>query len=197
MKFWPFQNNYSFVAENATKYYVELNSRYKNRFKDEICLLATSGVLDAQNYVFASPPRINIEDIVHLAKESTNLDKSHVPIRRLISSEKATQGFFQGKKSGTDVFLDYIVHSENEFDCPDELFDFVFGIELLIFGVDTGYSSTTIREACSKEINTIEKAIVKTIKGYKVGKGIFAQSTTAFMDSKIYQSKRLNLGILG
>jgi hypothetical protein len=42
------ENNFTFIAVNTTKYYLELARGYHDRFKNEVCLLATSGVLDAQ-----------------------------------------------------------------------------------------------------------------------------------------------------
>lgn len=42
------ENNFTFIAVNTTKYYLELARGYHDRFKNEVSLLATSGVLDAQ-----------------------------------------------------------------------------------------------------------------------------------------------------
>ena len=48
MSIWPFKSNFSLVAENTTKYYMELKTRFKGRFPDDASLLATAGILDAQ-----------------------------------------------------------------------------------------------------------------------------------------------------
>lgn len=48
----PVTDNFTLIATNTTKYYLELTRDYSDRFSDEASLLATAGVLDAQNYVF-------------------------------------------------------------------------------------------------------------------------------------------------
>lgn len=46
------ESNFTLIAENTTKYYLELRKNYKDRFNDEVSLLATAGILDAQFYIF-------------------------------------------------------------------------------------------------------------------------------------------------
>ena len=41
----PFKSNYTLIAENTTKYYVELTKNHKDRFSDEASLLATAGAI--------------------------------------------------------------------------------------------------------------------------------------------------------
>lgn len=45
------ESNFVLIAVNTTKYYLELTRVYSNRFKNEVSLLATAGLLDAQNYI--------------------------------------------------------------------------------------------------------------------------------------------------
>ena len=81
--------------------------------------------------------------------------------------------------------------------CTDEVFDFVFGLELLLFKVDNKlFSPPDIEEACRRKYKTIEKAIAQTMKKYKVGQGIIARATTAFMENASLESLRNSLGIL-
>lgn len=46
-----YNNIIEMIAEFTTKYYLELSTRYKDEFKEESCLLATAGILDALPYV--------------------------------------------------------------------------------------------------------------------------------------------------
>ena len=201
MGIFPFKTNFSLIAENTTKYYMELQTRYKGRFPDHASLLATAGVLDAQNYIFPSSPKIDITDVIELARRCTAKDPNHipirVPIRKDIRFSEARKRYRRGKSSLADLF----VGSEDSTgppECTDELFDFVFRLELLLFRVDnTRFSAFHIEEACRSKHKTIEKAITGTMKKYNVGKGIFAQATTTFMDDVSLQSVRNRLRISG
>ena len=68
----PFKSNFVRIAENTAKYYLELNGKYADRFEDESSMLATAGVLDAQNYIFTDKPQIDIETLIGLAKDSVS-----------------------------------------------------------------------------------------------------------------------------
>jgi hypothetical protein len=63
------ESNFTLIAENTTKYYLELNYSHKNRISNDITLLAAAGVLDAQYYIFAYRS-ISIPEIIHMAKKA-------------------------------------------------------------------------------------------------------------------------------
>lgn len=183
MSFWPFKTNFSLIAENTTKYYTELKGRYKERFADDASLLAAAGVLDAQNYIFSSPPQIDITDIIELARECTTKDENHTPIGKDVPF---TMAEFQR-------FMDSFGPPK----CTPEVFAFVFGLELLLFKADNNkFSEYDIHQACLSKHKTIEKAITRTLKKYTVGKGVFAETTTTFMQDVSLEPLRNSLGIL-
>ena len=199
MGFWPFKSNFTLIAENTTKYYLELQSRYENRFTDNTSLLATTGVLDAQNYIFTSLPTITIEMLLILARESTTDDESHTPIREQILFEKNMQQYHDGKISSANFLSGHTTeNSSTERDeVTDALFDFVFGLEIFIFHADSpNLAPSMIIETCNSKYKTIEKAIAQTINKHKVGTGIYAKATTNFMESPKFQAIRQTLGII-
>jgi len=69
------ENNFVLIATNTTKYYLELTRNYSYRFHDEASLLATAGLLDAQNYVFIDEPQISPSEILDMAQKSALLGK--------------------------------------------------------------------------------------------------------------------------
>jgi len=195
MSFWPLKTNFSLIAENTTKYYMELKGRYKERFADDASLLAAAGVLDAQNYIFPSPPKIDITDVMELARKCTAKDEDYIPMRKLIQYSDNTRRYRDHKSSIADLLS--FEYSEGPPECTDEVFDFVFGLELLLFEVDNKrFSPQAIEEACRSKYKTIEKAITQTMKKYKVGQGILARATTAFMENSSLEPLRNRLGIL-
>ena len=195
MSIWPFKTNFSLIAENTTKYYMELKSRYKERFTDDASLLAAAGILDAQNYIFPSPPQIDIIDVIELARKCTAKDEDYIPMRKLIQYSENTQRYRDRKSSIADLLS--FEYSEGPPECTDEVFDFVFGLELLLFKVDNKkFSPHAIEEACRSKYKTIEKAITQTMKKYKVGRGMLARATTAFMENPSLEPLRNSLGIL-
>ncbi|MBA7635325.1 hypothetical protein ES703_42926 [subsurface metagenome] len=68
------ESNFTLIAENTTKYYLELTKNYKNRFNNEASLLATAGILDAQFYVFVDQT-INPSEIIDIAKKAVSSKK--------------------------------------------------------------------------------------------------------------------------
>jgi len=195
MSFWPLKINFSLIAENTTKYYMELKGLYKERFADDASLLAAAGVLDAQNYIFPSPPKIDITDVMELARKCTAKDEDYIPMRKLIQYSDNTRRYRDHKSSIADLLS--FEYSEGPPECTDEVFDFVFGLELLLFEVDNKrFSPQAIEEACRSKYKTIEKAITQTMKKYKVGQGILARATTAFMENSSLEPLRNRLGIL-
>jgi hypothetical protein len=195
MSFWPLKTNFSLIAENTTKYYMELKGRYKERFADDASLLAAAGVLDAQNYIFPSPPKIDITDVMELARKCTAKDEDYIPMRKLIQYSDNTRRYRDHKSSIADLLS--FEYSGGSSECTDEVFDFVFGLELFLFEVDNKrFSPQAIEEACRSKYKTIEKAITQTMKKYKVGQGILARATTAFMENSSLEPLRNRLGIL-
>jgi len=195
MSFWPLKTNFSLIAENTTKYYMELKGRYKERFADDASLLAAAGVLDAQNDIFPSPPKIDITDVMELARKCTAKDEDYIPMRKLIQYSDNTRRYRDHKSSIADLLS--FEYSEGPPECTDEVFDFVFGLELLLFEVDNKrFSPQAIEEACRSKYKTIEKAITQTMKKYKVGQGILARATTAFIENSSLEPLRNRLGIL-
>jgi hypothetical protein len=195
MSIWPFKTNFSLIAENTTKYYMELKTRYSGRFPDDASLLATAGVLDAQNYIFPSPPQIDIVDVIELARKSTTKDEGYIPMRKLIQYSAHLQRYREHKSSVAGLLS--FEYSEGSPECTDEVFDFIFGLELLLFKVDNQrFSPHAIEEACRSKYKTIEKAIMQTMKKYKVGRGMLARATTAFMENPSLEPLKNSLGIL-
>ncbi|MBU4293915.1 MAG: zinc ribbon domain-containing protein [Actinobacteria bacterium] len=68
------ESNFTLIAENTTKYYLELTKNYKNRFNNEVFLLATAGILDAQFYIFMDKT-INPAEIIDIAKKAVSSGK--------------------------------------------------------------------------------------------------------------------------
>jgi len=66
------ENNFILIATNTTKYYLELTRNYSDRFSDEASLLATAGLLDAQNYVFIEQT-VNPSEMLDMAQRSALL----------------------------------------------------------------------------------------------------------------------------
>jgi hypothetical protein len=72
----------------------------------------------------------------------------------------------------------------------------VFGLEVMIFSADSPkLPPSLIEEVCCDKYNTIEKAIAQTFKRYRVGVGLVAKATTAFMELPRFQLIRQKLGI--
>jgi hypothetical protein len=60
-------SNFTLIASMTTKYYIELEKLHGHRFPDEISLLATAGILDANVYVFVTQ-KIKPEQIIAIAR---------------------------------------------------------------------------------------------------------------------------------
>jgi len=94
------ENNWTLIAMNTTKYYLELTRSYHDSFKNEVCLLAAAGVLDAISYV---------------------MEQTITPSEVFEMAERAAP-------SGEDALLDFIIsleikifslHSPSDFDVSD------------------------------------------------------------------------------
>ena len=184
MGFLFFKSNFTLIAENTTKYYLELQSRYENRFTDNTSLLGTAGALDAQNYIFVEHS-IEIDTIIDMAKKALSREG-----KELNEYKKAK---VRATMSSLDDFVNYL-SKEDELE-QNPLFNFVFNLEVAIFSIDSPYfSNYDIELACFKKANAISNAIQKTMEKYVSG-GRFASVTSAFMKSPEFQQVRKELGI--
>lgn len=61
-------SNFELIAENTTKFYMELSSEHAHRFTSEASLLATAGVLDAIRYI--QEELLHASEIAHIAQAS-------------------------------------------------------------------------------------------------------------------------------
>jgi len=75
------ESNSTFIAENTTKYYLELSKNYSDRFGSDASLLATAGILDAQGYIFIQQ-KINPQEIINMA--STSIETKNDPLVEFI-----------------------------------------------------------------------------------------------------------------
>ncbi len=185
-----FKSNFTRIAENTTKYYLELTRNYSNRFDDEVTLLTTTGVLDAQTYVFVEGS-IDLETIAHIAKQVVSKEELEPT-----SYQKMTSQAFL-KKFQTKSAIDKIVSSSEEKDEleKDTLFNFIFSLEVEIFTVDCPeVSRPAIELACYEKADTLLKAINRMKKRYK-GEKLFTLATINLMDSPQFETIRKQLGI--
>ncbi|MFC1860254.1 hypothetical protein ACFLYC_01615 [Chloroflexota bacterium] len=184
------KSNYALIAENTTKYYLELTRNYRNRFDDEVTLLTTAGVLDAQTYVF-SEGSIGLDTISYIAKQAVSKEELEPT-----SYQKMTSQAFL-KKFRTKSAIDKIVSSSEEKDEleKDTLFNFIFSLEVEIFVVDSPeFNRSAIELACYGKADTILKAINRMKKRYK-GEKLFTLATTNLMSSPKFEAIRKQLGI--
>ena len=176
------KSNYDRIAENTTKYYLELKNNYGARFGDELSLLATAGVLDAQAYVLIEHS-VEIDAIVEMAREAVS-PKELSTYRRLRTQELMSH---KSIKSITRFF-------EGEDLTSDPLFNFVFSLEVALFEVDTPLSISSIELACFEARSSIADAVRRTMETY-VSEGLFASAATTFMESSEFREARRRLRI--
>jgi len=185
-----FKSNFTRIAENTTKYYLELTRNYSNRFDDEVALLTKVGALDAQTYVFVEGS-IDLDTISHIAKQAVlkeELEPTSYP-------KMASQAFLERFRAKS--LIDKIVSSSEEKDEleKDTLFSFIFSLEVEIFTVDSPeFNRSAIELACYDKANTIFKAIQKTKERYN-SEAAFALATANLMGSPKFESIREQLGI--
>jgi len=82
----PFRKNYVRIAEFVTKFYLELQRNYGNRFKDETYLLATAGVQTALDWVLPPKATLSVSDVVKMADEAVHNEKAADPLFPFILS---------------------------------------------------------------------------------------------------------------
>ena len=68
-------NSFTYIAENTTKYYLELKNRYSNHFINELQIISTAGILVAKSYEGIGG-EIIIDEIKRLINEIENNDKN-------------------------------------------------------------------------------------------------------------------------
>lgn len=178
-----FKSNYTKIAENTTKYYLELTKRYGDRFDDPVTLLTATGVLDAQESV-------EIDTIYHIANNAV-LDKE-LNLYNIIASNEHLKRI---KNMST---IDKITSSEFEKKVFEEdiLFNFIFSFEVEIFAANTQrFNRSDIALACYSADESIWKAIQRIKTKYK-GDHLFEQAVTFFMESPEYELIREKIGIL-
>jgi hypothetical protein len=182
--FNPFKSNFTRIAENTTKYYLELVNNYKQRFRDELSILATAGVLDAQNYVFVEHS-LNVDTLIDMVRKAIS------PERKELTEYKKAK--VQASMASGTNFVKYI-NQEDKLE-KDPLFNFVFSLEIALFSIDSPYfSSSDIALSCFQKADTIAKAIQKTRDKYK-GEPLFTTVTTRFMEGTDFEEVRRILGI--
>jgi len=188
-----FKSNFTRIAENTTKYYLELTRNYSNRFDDEVTLLATVGILDAQVYIFAERS-IELETILAMARAAVSSEEASLDIstyKRVAMGERSRK---YRRKRSSDAAVEFLIGEETKFE-EDPLFNFVFSLEVELFAVDSRrFSRADIEQACYTKANTIFKAIRRTKERYH-GKDLFAKATANFMELPQSQQVRKQLGI--
>jgi len=184
-----FKSNFVRIAENTTKYYLELTRNYGNRFDDEVALLTTVGALDAQTYVFVEGS-IDLDTISYIAKQAVSKEELE------LTSYQKMASYAELKKLKAKSLVDKIISSgEKDELYEDTLFNFIFSLEVEIFTVDSPrFSRSAIEIACYDKDNTIFKAIRKAKERYK-REVPFAVATANLMDSPKFETIRKQLGI--
>jgi len=185
-----FKSNFTRIAENTTKYYLELTRKYSNRFNDEVALLTTVGTLDAQTYVFVEGS-IDLDTISHIAKQAVSKEELEPTSYQKMASQAKLEKFLA--KSPIDKILSSS-GGKDELD-EDTLFNFIFSLEVEIFAVDSPeFPRSAIELACYEKADTILKAINRVKKRYK-GEKLFTLATINLMDSSRFEAIREQLGI--
>jgi hypothetical protein len=183
--FGLFKSNFARIAENTTKYYLELSKNYEKRFRDEVALLTTAGVLDAQNYVF-SEQSLDVDTIIDMAKKAVSQEREE-PTAYQKAKVQALMAL-----SASD-FVKYI-RQEDKLE-KDTLFNFVFNLEVALFLIDNPYFTRSVLElACLQKADAIAKAIQKTRDKYR-GEPLFTSVTMRFMEGPEVEEVKKILGI--
>jgi hypothetical protein len=183
-----FKSNFARIAENTTKYYLELKTNYGDKFSGEASLLATAGVLDTQNYVFTEHS-IGLDTLIDMAKKAVSQKGEELTDYRRLKAQE----FFTRPGGFREAFIR--LSAEKEFE-QDPLFNFVFSLEVVLFKVDNPkFLISDIEFACFKKASTIANTIWKTKEKYRDG-GLFVSVTSSFMNSPDFQTYRKQLGII-
>jgi len=182
--FGLFKSNFAQIAENTTKYYLELSQNYRHRVSDEIVLMATAGVLDAQNYIFEEQS-LGVDKIIDIAKKAVSQEREE--------PTEYKKAKVQASMASASDFVKYI-SKEDKLE-KDTLFNFVFSLEVALFLIDSPYfTSSDIELACFQKADAIAKAIQKTRDKYR-GEPLFTSVTMRFMEGPECEEVRKILGI--
>jgi hypothetical protein len=184
-----FKSNFTRIAENTTKYYLELTRNYGNRFDDEVALLTKVGALDTQTYVFVEGS-IDLDTISYIAKQAVSKEELELTSYQKMASHAEL------KKLKAKPPVDKIISSEEKDELyEDTLFNFIFSLEVEIFAVDSPeFSRSAIELACYEKAGTILKAICRMVNKYR-GERLFTLATANLMDSPKFEAVRKQLGI--
>lgn len=174
------KSNFTRIAENTTKYYLELTRFNGDRFPSEAALLATAGVLDAHEYVFIEGS-ISLETIIDMARRAVEIgDDASTSHLKTISDRFVSLMVRQGRSLA--YTLSHLPKGVDEFE-RDPLFNVVFDLEVAIFTAESPrLPLVQVQEACFSKATSMSKAIQNTRSRYK-GDALFASATANFMDS--------------
>ncbi len=190
--FNPFKSNHARIAETTTKFYIELTRKYNDRFDDEISLLATAGVLDAQWYVFATnKTHINVSEIINMARGAVvGGDVVAQRIIRTIPEQRQLKNWDRRKISPGDLLSTFAFPPES-----DPLTNFIVSLEVRIFIAESPrVNPNDIMIECSKKMSTITKVICETKERY-TGERRISSDTAQHMQSPQFKQLRKELGI--
>ena len=110
----PFSKNFIRIAEFVTKFYLELQSNYGNRFKDEIYLLATAGVQTALDWILPPKATMSVSEIVKMAEEAVHNEKDKDPLFPFIFNLELAMGMASAPDSSYEAsHLFLILKSED------------------------------------------------------------------------------------
>jgi len=181
-----FVDNFTLIAENTTKYYLELKKNYQQRFNDENSLLAIAGVLDAQNYIFIEHS-LDITAIVNIANKSLSRRKEDITDYKRVKLQKL--------ELITDYKEKILSFTKSEEWEQDTLFNFIFSLEILLFSIDIPeLLHSDIEVACFQSADLMVNAIQKTQEEYK-GEALFESATNSMMNSPEFIEIRKQLGL--
>ena len=182
-----FKSNYYRIAENTTKYYLELTRKYSQQIDNEVTALATAGTLDAQRYVISNKSSISVSELMTMALGAVVGKESVAEKVRLTYFE---ENYYKAQRKGKGSFLETPVIG------ADPLTDFILSLEVRIFEIDNPrIDSADIITACSRKIPTILEAIQKTKAKY-IGEWRISRSTVPFLFFPRFKTYREKLGII-
>ena len=182
--FNPFKSNFVRIAENTTKYYLELTRNYSNRFDDKVALLTTAGVLvKANNGIFSAR-----QIMKHLKANSRafNLKETQIPgIRTIQNIVKDNPKKIEKQR---DNSLDKPWHvatlAQYEYDIPPQALPKV--LEIFIDKLKSEGVHLTIREA--KWIARLSFALKDTEQLYMYAlEYAFAEQVVHFQGGDVFE----------
>jgi hypothetical protein len=189
-------NNYTLIAENTTKYYLELTRNYSDRFTEEVSLLATTAALDAQNYIFEDS--IKLETIIRIARQASGKEELGPASYHRMKLKDRISKIERKNISPSEAFtsiLSLLEPGERDGLEKDALFNLIFDLEIELFVIDNPeFHRSEIEAACYDMAETIYKAVCKTKRNYK-GEQLFARATDVIMNNPTFKPLRKQLSI--